>query len=67
MISLPTFSWTTINVYKYSLTVDTGLSLELSRNILFGLVEYLKCQSFTDVIYPVMHKDLVKAFFAADL
>ena len=61
------FFRTTVNVYKYSLTVDTGLSLEVSQNILFGLVEYLKCQNFEDIIYPVMHKDLVKTLFAADL
>ena len=61
------FFRTCINIYKYSLTVDTGLSLEFSQNILLGLIEWLKCQNFEGIIYPAMHKDLVKMLFAVDL
>ena len=61
------FFRTNINVYKYSLTVDTGLSVEFSQNILLGLYEWLGCQSFRDIHYPVMNKNLVKVLFGTDL
>ena len=54
------FFRTNVNVYKYSLTVDTGLSVEFSQNILLGLIEWLKCQHFKDIYYPVMHKQIMK-------
>ena len=58
---------TNVNVFKFSLQKPTGLSLEMERNILYAMMEWLQYQNVPHIKNPVALSNLISGIFPVTL
>ena len=58
---------TVVNVYKYSLRKQTGISKEMERKILLALMEWLGYQQVRNVKNPVLHSNLISKLYPVEI